>query len=71
MSDVIFPSLQLLCTMNSCSSRLSLVLSAILKYLQPNELGELEGQLSEPLLWFLLRVLDCEPALQEFVSSGK
>ena len=63
---------QILCTLNRKVTDLSLILTPILDYLRggtgPTSMVSL---LSEPLLWFILRVLDCESTLKIFLSMGK
>lgn len=64
----------ILLTLNSLTSKLSNVVKPIYEYLS----SELQGfgssvrvsRLSEPLLWFVLRVLDCHDAIQSFLQMG-
>ncbi|XP_046485616.1 baculoviral IAP repeat-containing protein 6 isoform X2 [Neodiprion pinetum] len=67
---------QLLSTLTRKSSSPSLVLNPLYQYLA-SSCGQIEGerqlgvmQLSEPLLWYILRVLDNEASLAVFTSMG-
>lgn len=65
----------ILLTLNSKASRLSYIVKPVYEYLS----SELHGfsasvrvsRLSEPLLWFVLRVLDCQEAIHSFLEMGK
>lgn len=65
----------ILLTLNSKASSLSYVVKPVYEYLS----SELHGfsssvrvsRLSEPLLWFVLRVLDCQDAIHSFLEMGK
>ena len=64
---------RVLCTLNGKASNLRLVIQPLFEYLA----FELQGssavrvsRLSEPLLWFILRVLDCRPAIKAFLDMG-
>ena len=64
---------QILCTLNKKATDVKLVLKAVYTYLQSGFQGvRLAGisKLSEPLLWFVLRVLDCERAIKYFLDMG-
>lgn len=68
---------QILCTLNRKASNLYLILKPLLEYVSSSMPG-LQGyhrmtgisRLSEPLLWFILRVLDCEKAITIFMEMG-
>jgi len=62
----------LLTVLNTSVTDLSLIVEPIYRCLA----GQLRAsaqhvcQLSEPLLWLMLRVLDCRPAIQSFIDMG-
>lgn len=62
----------LLTVLNSNVTDLSLIVEPIYQCLagQLHALTQHVCQLSEPLLWLMLRVLDCRPALQSFIDMG-
>ena len=63
---------KILSTLNSKATDLKLILTPILHYLKGSHTtGNMISFLSEPLLWFILKVLDCEQALRIFLSMGK
>ena len=71
---------RVLCTINRSTSDVRLVLKAVYDYLtcgMQRPLSALSGggggcisQLSEPLLWFLLQVLDCKSSIEIFLEMG-
>ena len=64
---------QILCTLNKRATDLSLLLKPLLDYLASGFHGMRTAgicRLSEPLLWFILRVLDCEWAIHSFLTMG-
>ena len=64
---------QILCTLNSNATDLKLILTPLLQYLRGENMAgptTMMSLLSEPLLWFILRVLDCESTLRIFLSMG-
>uniref|UniRef100_T1IPT5 Dual E2 ubiquitin-conjugating enzyme/E3 ubiquitin-protein ligase BIRC6 n=1 Tax=Strigamia maritima TaxID=126957 RepID=T1IPT5_STRMM len=73
VGDSIF---QLLCTLNYKASNIKFVLKPLILYMSAGLHEKLSPslqiipRLSEPLLWFILRVLDCETALSEFLEMG-
>ena len=64
---------QILCTLNRKASELRLMLQPIFSYLNLGFHGSRPSicRLSEPLLWLILRVLDCEAAIRIFLDMGK
>lgn len=64
----------ILCTLNKRATDVNLILRPILEYLSSGfGGGSVPGisRLSEPLLWFVLRVLDCEVTIRNYLSMGK
>ena len=64
---------QILCTLNKKASDVGLVLKPLLDYLGSGFHGSRQAgicRLSEPLLWFILNVLDCEWAIRSFLSMS-
>ena len=71
MGDAVF---QLLCTLNRKASDVKLIVKAVHSYIQSGFHGQTSAgisKLSEPLLWFILRVLDCDRAITIFLEMGK
>ena len=69
-----------LCTINRSTSDIRLILKAVYDYLTcgiQRPLSAVSGgagcisQLSEPLLWFLLQVLDCKSSIEIFLEMGR
>ena len=63
-----------LCTLNKKASDVKLVLRAMYTYISAGFQGTRAAgisKLSEPLLWFILRLLDCEVAIKLFLEMGK
>ena len=71
MGDAIF---QLLCTLNRKVSDVKLAVRAVYAYISSGFQGIASAgisKLSEPLLWFVLRVLDCDRAITIFLEMGE
>lgn len=71
MGDAVF---QLLCSLNRKASDVKLIVKAVYTYIKSGFQGYLQAgisKLSEPLLWFILRVLDCDRAITLFLDMGK
>ncbi len=65
---------QILCTLNKTTSDVKMILKPILEYLSSGFHGGRGvgiSRLSEPLLWFILRVLDCDTMIKHCLSMGK
>jgi len=62
----------LLTVLNCNVTDLSLIVEPVYRCLagQLHASAQRACQLSEPLLWFMLRVLDCRPAIQAFIDMG-
>ncbi|KAI8505639.1 Baculoviral IAP repeat-containing protein 6 [Branchiostoma belcheri] len=64
----------ILCALNNKATQIELVLQPILQYMScgfSTQQGSLTMcQLSEPLLWYILRVLDCEKSIRAFNDLG-
>ena len=70
VGDVVF---QILCTLNRKASDVKLVLKPVLQYMSSGFHGNRGigiSRLSEPLLWFILRVLDCEIMIRHCLNMG-
>ncbi|XP_013417535.1 baculoviral IAP repeat-containing protein 6 [Lingula anatina] len=64
---------QILCTLNKKATDMQLIVGPMYKYLSSGFRGTGAHsicKLSEPLLWFILRVLDCDKALSKFLEFG-
>ena len=64
---------QILCTLNRKTSDVKLMLKQVLQYMSSGFLGNRGigiSRLSEPLLWFILRVLDCETMIRHCLNMG-
>ncbi|KAG1667328.1 Baculoviral IAP repeat-containing protein 6 [Nymphon striatum] len=71
VGDAVF---HLLCTLNAKTSNVNLILQPVYMWLSTtlNTPGPISSPLilSEPLLWFLLRLLDCPVSLNKFYELG-
>ncbi|GAB6020665.1 hypothetical protein CHUAL_003335 [Chamberlinius hualienensis] len=75
VGDIIF---HLLCTLNSKASCIRTVLRSILSFMTSGVADaslmdwklKLPLAMSEPLVWLIMRILDCETAIAEFLSMG-
>ncbi|XP_077994932.1 dual E2 ubiquitin-conjugating enzyme/E3 ubiquitin-protein ligase BIRC6-like isoform X2 [Glandiceps talaboti] len=63
---------QVLCILNKRATTMELMLRPVLKYLSCGVSMRMKSTplLSEPLLWFVLRTLDCEQSLRAFNDIG-
>ncbi|XP_071961824.1 dual E2 ubiquitin-conjugating enzyme/E3 ubiquitin-protein ligase BIRC6-like isoform X2 [Antedon mediterranea] len=64
---------QVLCTLNTKATVVDLILKNIMSYISGGDRGHMPtvaAPLSEPLLWFILRALSSEKALQSFHNMG-
>ena len=64
---------QVLCTLNRKTSDVKLMLKPVLLYMSSGfhgNRGVRISRLSEPLLWFILRVLDCETMIRHCLNMG-
>ena len=64
---------QVLCTLNRKTSDVKLMLKPVLQYMSSGfhgNRGVRISRLSEPLLWLILRVLDCETMIRHCLNMG-